>query len=224
MGALLALLARWEAWIYGGLGALAAVCLTIFWAAYRRYERTPFGLEKDAARRIQNAALGGLFVLGLAGVAVFGLNRYADRPGAPIAPGTPAPSAADTPRPTPTPITGGGPLIVDSSGCENPQVTLLRPTPNQRLSGVVEVEGTANIPNFAFYQVEISGAATNGAWVTLAVGNAPKVGAILGSFDTTPYQPGEYAFRLVVTDNVGRAVPPCVIVVTFAGGASLPAR
>jgi hypothetical protein len=223
MGAVLALLARWEAWIYGGLGVLASVCLIVFWAAYRRYERTPFGLERDAARRLQNAALAGLFALGLAGVAVFGLNRYADRSGGPLIAGTPAPAAASTPLPTPTPITSAGPLTVDSSGCENPEVTLIRPAPNQRLSGVVEVEGTANIPNFAFYQVEISGVATNGAWVTLAVGNLPKVQAVLGSFDTSPYQPGDYAFRLVVTDNVGRAAPPCVIVVSFAGGAPAPA-
>lgn len=219
MGALLALLVRWEAWIYGGLGALALVCLSLFWAAYRRADRTPFGLEKDAARRLQNAALAGLFSLGLLAAAVFGLNRYAALPNAPVLAGTPGPNPSAPPAATATPILGGGPLQVDSSGCANPAITLTQPTAGQQLSGVVEIKGTANPPNFAFYQVEISGAATNGAWVTLAVGNVPKINALLGAFDTTPYLPGQYAFRLVVTDNVGQAAPPCVIVVTFVGAA-----
>jgi hypothetical protein len=39
---------------------------------------------------------------------------------------------------------------------------------------------------------------------------------VLASFDPRAYDPGEYAFRLVVTDNMGNAAPPCVIVVTLA--------
>lgn len=217
MDTALALLARYEAELYGLLGALALASLVFFWAAQRRLDQTPFGLEKDAARRRQNAALAAFVVIIAAGLAVFAFNRYALPAAGPAGvAGTPAPDA--TPLPSPTPIQSGGPLVVDSSGCQNPAVTLTQPASGEKISGAYEIRGTANIPNFAFYKVEMSGAATSGAWVTLAVGNVPQVNSPLGSFDTAPYQSGEYAFRLVVTDNVGRAAPPCVIVVSLLGG------
>ncbi len=223
MGALLALAARIEAWVYGGAAALALLSLIVFWSALRRLERTPFGLEKDAARRRQNAALAGLIVAAGAAVGVFAANRYAAAPaGAPSSAG-PAAAAEATAPPTSTPILGAGPVVVDSSGCQNPNVTLVKPTAGETLLGGYEVRGTANIPNFAFYKVEISGAATSGAWVTLVVGNVPQPGGVLGTFDTQPYQPGEYAFRLVVTDNVGQPAPACVIVVVFQAPAATAA-
>lgn len=210
-------LARYQLWLFGLLGLGALLSLVFFWLAYQRYERTPFGLEKDAARRRQNLALGALsLMLGLGGL-IFGLERYFV-PGGGDAAGTPAPDARPTEAATPTPILGGQPLVVDSSGCENPDVNLLKPGNGERIAGSYEIVGTANIPNFAFYRVEISSAATNGAWVTLAVGNVPRSAGPLGRFDTSPYVPGEYAFRLVATDNVGQAAPPCVIVVSFAPG------
>lgn len=210
-------LARYQVWILGlvGLGALLSVIF--FWLAYQRHERTPFGLEKDAARRRQNVALAALSLLLTLGAIVFGLDRYIVRREGGAA-GTLAPDARPTEAATPTPILGAQPLVVDSSGCDNPAVNLVKPGHGERIAGSYEIVGTANIPNFAFYKVEISSAATNGAWVTLAVGNVPKSADALGRFDTSPYEPGEYAFRLVATDNVGRAAPPCVIVVSFAPG------
>ncbi len=37
------------------------------------------------------------------------------------------------------------------------------------------------------------------------------VTAILGRIDTDELIPGDYSLRLVVVDNVGEALPPCVI-------------
>lgn len=222
MSVVAVLLARYELWIYGVLGAAALFFLASFWSAYQHYERTPFGLEKDAARRRQNGALAALMSMLVLGGALFVFNRYLvfslDAAAATPGPGDARPTAA----PTATLIRGGGPLVVDSSGCDNPGVTLLKPGPGERIAGSYEIVGTASIANFAFYKVEISGAATNGAWVTLAVGNVPQVEGPLGTFDTSPYQPGEYAFRLVVTNNVGEEAAPCVIAVTLAPGIEAP--
>ena len=94
-------------------------------------------------------------------------------------------------------------------------MTLADPGPNQQIAGSFEVRGTANIDNFAFYTLQISGANTNGAWVSLYVGNTPVVNGTLGSFDTSAYDSGAYAFRLVVKDSAGNFPPPCVVPVTL---------
>ena len=59
-------------------------------------------------------------------------------------------AAGDVPTvmPSPTPIRPEAtnvPLIIDSSGCLNPQTTLTDPGPNQQIAGSFEVRGTANI-------------------------------------------------------------------------------
>lgn len=221
MDAALALLARYELPLYGALVAVAAASLAVFWASQRQLSRTPFGLEKYALRRRQNLAAAGVFLALLGSLAVFGLNRYGVLAAPPEPAGTPAPAA--TALPTPTAIVKSGPLTVDSSGCRSEGVMLTQPASGETISGAYEMRGTASIPNFAFYKIEMSGAATSGAWVTLAVGNVPQIDAPLGTFDPAPYQPGTYALRLVVTDNVGQAAPPCVIVIALAGGAATPA-
>jgi hypothetical protein len=219
MAEVLALVERYELWLYGLLGLLGLVYGRIAWAAAQRLDRTPFGLEKDDARRRLNGALVVLFGVVALGSSVFILNRYV-APSLTAASATPAPDERPTAIPTPTLIGSGvGPLVVDSSGCDQAAVALVRPQPGERITGSYEIVGTASLPNFAFYRVEISGAATNGAWVTLAVGNVPAVESPLGLFDTSPYAAGEYAFRLVVTDNVGQEAPPCVIVVNLSPGA-----
>jgi hypothetical protein len=110
-------------------------------------------------------------------------------------------------------------IVVDSSGCENPDATLTAPKAGDRIAGAFEVVGTANITNLAFYKIEISGVGTGGQWLSLDVGTEPKVNEVLGSFDASAREPGEYAFRLVVLDNAGHFPPPCVIPITLVGAA-----
>lgn len=212
----LALITRYEIWIYTLLGVAALINLGLFWVAAQRVEVTPFGLEKAAARRRQNAALAGVFLMLALGAALFVSSRYLI-PALSVPPATELPPEFQpTEVPTATPVQSSGPVVVDSSGCVKDTVMLTRPANGERIAGGYQIQGTANIENFAFYRVEISGAPTSGAWVTLSVGNEPKVNGGLGEFNTNTYPPGEYAFRLVVTDNLGNARPPCVIAVTFA--------
>lgn len=217
------LLAEHEFRLYGLLGTVALICFVFALLAVRRLGRTPFGLERALARRSLNNALTGLLACLALGVSLYLTNRYA-APAWFAEPTDLPPELRPTAAPTATPILSAGPVIVDSSGCDPDRVMLTQPTGGARLTGEVEVLGTANVPNLAFYRIEISGVTTNGAWVTLNVGNEPKVNGRLGVFNVNSYQSGEYAFRLVVTDNLGQAYPACAIAVTFAplGGAPLP--
>jgi hypothetical protein len=79
----------------------------------------------------------------------------------------------------------------------------------------VSVQGTADIPNFAFYKYEYielaAGLPAPGAvWRAISAGTEPKTDEELGAWDTTLVIPGDYAFRLVVTDTAGNAPLPCV--------------
>lgn len=215
---------RYEGVIYGGLGLAAVLSLWLFWSAYQRMEVTPFGLEKSNARRWQFAALFILiFLLGIL-AATFAVNRYYPDDFNPAASAL-TPNARTTPTPTPTPVLSAD-VEVDSKDCQPNVSEITSPAYGERVSGSYEIKGTANIPKLAFYKVEISGLTTNGAWVTLSVGKEAKVNGNLGTFNTNNYPAGEYAFRLVVTDNLGHSLPPCVIAVTLAQtglGVSTPA-
>lgn len=107
-------------------------------------------------------------------------------------------------------------MSLDPSGCENALATLTSPTQDAELRGTVTVEGTANIANFAFYKYEYialaAGAPVPGSvWRAVSAGTVPVVEGELGAWDTTLVTPGDYAFRLVVTDTAGNAPLPCVV-------------
>ncbi len=54
-------------------------------------------------------------------------------------------------------------------------------------------------------------------WTTIAGGNIKKVEEPLGNWDTGQRLPGDYLLRLVVTNNEGTALPPCIIPVKVVG-------
>jgi hypothetical protein len=49
------------------------------------------------------------------------------------------------------------------------------------------------------------------SWLTIQAGEVITQESRLGYWDTTRLTPGDYALRLVVTDNQGQAADPCVI-------------
>ncbi len=216
------LLAEHELRLYGLLAAVGLICVAFALLAVRRMDRTPFGLEKTLARRRLDTALSGLLFCLALGASIHLANRYV-APAWLAEPTELPPELQPTLAPTPTPILAAGPLTVDSSGCDPSRVIFTQPASGERLTGEVEVLGTANVPNLAFYRIEISGVATNGAWVTLNVGKEPKVNGRLGQFNVNSFQAGEYAFRLVVLDNLGKTYPPCTVAVTFAPINAAPA-
>jgi hypothetical protein len=126
---------------------------------------------------------------------------------APIA--TPLDRVPDTPVPTPS-VEGEEAAL--TAACTSAGTQIISPKNGDRLSGVVEVIGTANLPNFSFYKFEIQWPDTED-WVTVQSFDVPVAGGFLGNWDTTPLagEPGTYKFRLVVVDNTGNFPEPCAI-------------
>jgi hypothetical protein len=202
------LLSDYQNYIFALLG-LAAVGYLVSLARARRYlSRTPFGLEREEALRRQNRALGMLSLMVIVAVLIYSLDSLIIPDFLLSQASTPT---APPPTPSPSPVVAPEGVVVDSSGCENPEATLLAPEPYERIIGSFEVRGTANTENLAFYKFEISGAGTGGEWLSLGVGTSRVVEDVLGRFDAGARDPGEYAFRLVVLDNAGRFPPPCVV-------------
>jgi len=207
---------RYQLYILAGLGVLVVVYVYLLAKARSRLERTPFGLERETALRRQNGALAMLTIT----VALAVLVYLTDRVILPVVSGPPVtPTPLATPTITPSPVAADN-VVVDSSGCDNPAVTLTAPANGERIAGSYEVLGTANIGNFAFYKIEISGAGTSGEWLSLAVGTTPVQEGVLGRFDANARESGAYAFRLVVLDNAGNSPPPCVVAVSLVSASN----
>jgi hypothetical protein len=208
------LIGQYQLQIFIGIGLLAAIYVGLYLRARDRLSRTPFGLEREVLVRRQNGSLAMLTLLVLLAASITIMNVV-------VAPQTvntkPTATSLVEPTATASPVAASQNIVVDSSGCENPNATLTAPKKGERIAGAYEVHGTANIPNLAFYKFEISGAGTNGEWLSLGVGTKSVVDGLLGRFDATAREPGNYAFRLVVLDSSGNFPPACVVTVTFVG-------
>jgi hypothetical protein len=218
---LLLQLVQYQNYIFIGMGVLVVLALAVLWQARSYLSRTPFGLEREQALRRQNAAVGLLTVMVLLAMGLYLTDQFV-LPGILVPSVTPTPTPLPTPTPSPIAVQTG--IVVDSSGCDNPDATLIAPKAGDLIAGAFEVVGTANISNLAFYKFEISGAGTGGQWLSLGVGTERRVEAVLGRFDASAREPGEYAFRLMVLDNAGNFPPPCVIPITLVGTASGPSE
>lgn len=109
----------------------------------------------------------------------------------------------------PTP-TSGPAFITGQEGCVEGQVEITSPQPGEEVSGIVEVTGTANIPNFGFYMFQMK-RPEESVWLTLQAGNSVVDNAALGNWDTRRLSPGEYQLALVVVDNQAQTSAPCSV-------------
>ena len=232
---------RFEALIYFVLVAGAAYYLRAFFRSHQRLGGAVFGLERETIQAQRGTALAMLFLSAFVFAALYvfvhvlspALEPATDRsrptpayaatlagtPGPVLAPTLPTLSPAQltqislgTPLSTLPPTPAAVPGVLS---CSNPQATLTTPAFGDSLAGPVEARGSANIADFAFYKLEISGPATDGNWQTLSAGSTPVSEGALGSWDTSLYTPGSYSFRLVVYDAAGAGPPPCVIPITI---------
>ena len=215
----LSFIVQYEKWIYFGLALAGSYYLLQIPRARRQVSQTVFGLEREVARAHLARAVSMLVIVLSSLVAVFVVTTFIV-PTLPIAAEhlliepTPVQAVAPAPdEPLQVPAEGAAPPLaeqVDNSGCRNSQATLAYPADGSQLSGAVEVRGTADIPNFALYKFEVAGAATLGRWQPLAAGTTPVKDGTLGAWETSAFPPGQYAFRLVVSDAAGNSPPPCV--------------
>lgn len=102
------------------------------------------------------------------------------------------------------------PGAANASGCVPGQLDLTSPEAGAEIKGTIDLVGTVNIANLGFYKYEVAPAASD-TWATISAGRAIVSEASLGRWDTTALTPGDYRLRLVVTDNQGNALPPCIV-------------
>ncbi len=117
-------------------------------------------------------------------------------------------SSVPLPTPSPTAFVLFG---VDMSGCVNPRANITSPTPGQAVQGEVELRGSANIDQFAFYKYELSNPEAGDVWVSLAASNTPVTEDVLGTWDSSTVPPGVYHLRLIVTDSEGNSPRACIV-------------
>lgn len=98
------------------------------------------------------------------------------------------------------------------SGCVPGKAMLTSPEPGGVVTGTVEIIGSAQTENFGFYKFEFSSIGSSD-WSTLSAGDQAQNNEKLGEWDTTTLINGDYFLRLVVVDNAGQSLEPCVIAV-----------
>ena len=207
--------------IYIVLGSLAVWQLRRFYTAWEELRAAAFGLEKESAQLRLNRSAALLVVLLFLATAEFGLVSFI----IPSMPGVdPIPTATvdllATPTTTLAPVlelettpSPETPLLRTEQfllGCVANEVMITYPENNSTVSGIIEVEGTASIADFGFYKFEISVGESNN-WLTIQAGDTPVEEDVLGFWDTTQLEAGNYYLRLVVIDNQGIQKDPCSV-------------
>lgn len=105
-------------------------------------------------------------------------------------------------KPTPTPIPPPPQCL--------PQVSIASPRPNQRVSGILQIVGTANIPDFQFYKVEYGMGEVPFTWHSISpVHTVPITNSLLEVWNTDAYPEGVYILRLTAVDVRGQFPQPC---------------
>jgi len=205
--------------IYLVLGAFTIWQLRKFYYSWEELRAAAFGLEKESAQIRLNRSAALLVVLLFLATAEFGLVSF-------IIPAMPAVEPLPTATldllatPTITLAVESGSAVPEEtalpgtaiiqSGCIPEQVMITFPENNATVRDIIEVEGTVNIPDFGFYKFEISrGESKN--WLTIQAGDTPREDEMLGFWDTTQLDPDNYYLRLVVVDNQGIQLDPCVV-------------
>jgi hypothetical protein len=206
--------------IYIVIGGFAVWQIRNFYLAWEELRAAAFGLEKESAQMRLNRSAGLLVVLLFLVIAEFGLVSFIipSIPGVdPIPTGTidllATPTATiqfETPETPQVQETAPPGTTVVQAGCLPEELIISYPTNNSTVNGIIEIEGTVDIPDFGFYKFEVSAQNSNN-WLTIQAGDSPKIDQVLGFWDTTQLQPGNYSLRLVVVDNQGIPLDPCAV-------------
>lgn len=207
----LLLISSIQGWIYALLllAGLVYLRLTLKWHAEVR--NSQFGLERERASSRRSRASGMLVLIFAAAAATFIISTF-------LVPQLPA-----SPRPTAIPTisllepeairdsTALPQIVPDEAGCLNETATITSPVSGEELRGLVEVLGTADIPNFAFYKIEVRPSEPSSVWQVITAGTDPQEDDVLGTWDTSLVENGVYLLQLVVTDTAGNAPLPCTL-------------
>lgn len=96
-------------------------------------------------------------------------------------------------------------------------VEITQPEQNGTISGLVEIRGSANDDNLAYYQLEYS--TLGGMWTPIGQPRylKPVRDGVLGTWDTTRVQPGSYQLRVNLADRLGNHIQNTIEVRVTAG-------
>lgn len=217
MGEILQFFKENEVFIYLILGIFAIWPLRNFISAWGELRNAAFGLERQSAQSRLNWVATILIFLFILGVGEFVLVSF-------VVPTVPDASPLVTPTldllasPTITleanlsasNLTPVPSIETQAGNCVPGKVDILSPENGETIKDIVEIIGSADIPNFGFYKFEMA-AISDIAWLTIQAGETITQTGRLGYWDTTRLSPGEYGLRLVVIDNQGQSTEPCMI-------------
>src|SRR5690349_14675772 len=157
MGPVYRTLANYEPLIYIALAIGALFAFRRMWHSWREWRDSVYGLEREfALRRLGQATALAILILGLV-FAEFFIATF-------VAPTLPASDILATPTldllvtpagtlaPGVTALAITQPVPSGMSGCIPDQIMITSPKPSEVVRGIVEITGTANVPNFAFYK------------------------------------------------------------------------
>jgi hypothetical protein len=224
MGSVYRTLASYEPLIYIALAIGALFAFRRMWRSWREWRDSVYGLEREfALRRLGQATAAAFLVLTLIFVEFFVATFIAPSLPATDILATPTLDLLLTPAGTLSPeqatqaALSPGTQSVPSgmSGCVPDRVIISSPKPGAEITGTVEIAGTASVPNFAFYKYEVAPLGTQN-WATISASREPKQNETLGEWNTLSLTNGDYFLRLVIIDNVGTSLEPCVIAVRVA--------
>jgi len=224
MQAVLGFVQTYQTLFYLFLGVAFLLYLLRAAHAWQRLQDAVFGLEREQyeARLRRNVWGMGLTFLML--LTVFSVATYVAPYRSAVVLATPTVSLLETPGTattaeaaimveTPTPVP---PPEVDTGGCVPGQVEISLPHPGDTLRGEVEIRGTALLPDFGFYKVDIA-PIEQALFLTIFASHTPvKDGPLVEKWDTATIPPGEYVLQLVVADNEGNTLPPCRLRIRIA--------
>lgn len=217
MGPVYRTLANYEPLIYIALAIGGLFAFRRMWRSWREWRDSVYGLEREfALRRLGQATAVALLILAFV-FAEFFIATF-------IAPSLPATDILATPTlnllvtpagtlaPGTTALAVTQPVPNGMSGCVPNKIMITSPKPGDEVSGTVSITGTADVPNFGFYKYEVASMGSQN-WATIAANPKPLKDGQLGQWNTLSLTNGDYFLRLVVTDNVGASLEPCVIAV-----------
>lgn len=216
MEALFRFLDNYEVLVYLVLTLGALFTATRLWSAWQEWRQAVFGLEKELAfQKVRSS--GAVFIL----LIMIGLSQFClvsfilpFLPAATFRP-TATPDLLRTPQATlsaadMTALSGTPVAPAGSIDCTPGQIIISDPAPGSLVQGIVVIKGTVNVPNFGFYKYEYAAPGSD-TWATIAAGDKPVINGDLGAWNTSQLVPGDYQLRLLVTDNLGEALPACIL-------------
>jgi hypothetical protein len=207
----LLLIASLQGWIYILLLLTSLVYLRLVLKWHNQVRNSQFALEREKAGSQRSRAAGMLVLILAAVAATFVISTFLvpQFPASPQATAIPTISLLE-----PETIQGLSiePQVSPSgAGCLNEGATISSPISGEEVRGLVEVRGTADIPNFAFYKIEIRPSEPSSVWQVITAGTDILKEEMLGMWDTNLVENGVYLLQLVVTDTAGNAPLPCTV-------------